>query len=99
MMISVFDRVENVAKGEHAGYEHFLLFPQYLQKASSSGPLKNLIKSTILPSLKEFIGYQTITFIMISVVTIHQTCTMIYCNTLALYCNRYHDILLHELKG
>ena len=28
-------RVENIAgKGENAGYQHFLLFPQYFQKAS-----------------------------------------------------------------
>ena len=33
--ISVFDRVENiVGKGENAGYQHFLLFPQCFQKAS-----------------------------------------------------------------
>ena len=31
-------RVENiVGKGENAGYQHFLLFPQFFQKASSSG--------------------------------------------------------------
>ena len=35
MMISVFDRVENiVGKGENAGYQHFLLFLQCFQKAS-----------------------------------------------------------------
>ena len=29
MMISVSDRIENVmGKGENAGYQHFLLFPQ-----------------------------------------------------------------------
>ena len=27
-------RVENVGKGENAGYQHFLLFPQCFQKAS-----------------------------------------------------------------
>ena len=33
--------VENiVGKGENAGYQHFLLFPQCFQKASSSGSLK-----------------------------------------------------------
>ena len=32
----VFERVENiVGKGENAGYQHFLLFPQCFQKASS----------------------------------------------------------------
>ena len=32
MMISVFDRVEsNMGKGENAGYQHFLLFPQCFQ--------------------------------------------------------------------
>ena len=30
VMISVFDRVENiVGKGENAGYQHFLLFPRF----------------------------------------------------------------------
>ena len=34
-------RVENiVGKGENAGYQHFLLFPQCFQKASFSGTLK-----------------------------------------------------------
>ena len=28
-------RIENIAgKGENAGYQHFLLFPQYFQKLS-----------------------------------------------------------------
>ena len=42
MMISVFDKVENiVGKGENAGYQHFLLFPQCFQKASSLGVVKS----------------------------------------------------------
>ena len=41
-MISVFDRVENiVGKGENAGYQHFLLFPQCFQKASFLGVVKS----------------------------------------------------------
>ena len=41
MMISVFDRVENIVeKGENAGYQHFLLFPQCFQKASYTRSLK-----------------------------------------------------------
>ena len=41
MKISVFDRVENiVGKGENAGYQHFLLFPQCFQKAFLLGLLK-----------------------------------------------------------
>ena len=41
MKISLFDRVENtVGKGENAGYQHFLLFPQYFPKPSSLGSLK-----------------------------------------------------------
>ena len=37
MMISYSDRVENfVGKGENAGYQHFLLFPQGFQKADVS---------------------------------------------------------------
>ena len=35
MIISVFDRIENIVeKGENAGYRHFLLFPQCFEKAS-----------------------------------------------------------------
>ena len=38
----VFGRVENiVGKGENAGYQHFLLFPQCFQKLSLSGSLKS----------------------------------------------------------
>ena len=34
----VFRRVENIVeKGENAGYQHFLLFPQCFQEAFSSG--------------------------------------------------------------
>ena len=37
----VFERVENiVGKGENAGYQHFLLFPQCFQKTSFPGLLK-----------------------------------------------------------
>ena len=41
MTISLSDRVENTdGKGENAGYQHFLLFPQCFQKPSSLGSLK-----------------------------------------------------------
>ena len=41
MMICVADWVENiVGKGENAGHQHFLLFPQCFQKASFLGALK-----------------------------------------------------------
>ena len=37
----LLDRPENiVGKGENAGYQHFLLFPQCFQKAASIGTLK-----------------------------------------------------------
>ena len=37
----VLERVENfVEKGENAGYQHFLLFPQCFQKTSYTGSLK-----------------------------------------------------------
>ena len=40
----VLGRVENiVGKGENAGYQHFLLFPQCFQKASFSRLLKVVI--------------------------------------------------------
>ena len=39
--MSVFHQVKNiVGKGQNAGYQHFLLFPQCLQKESSLGSLK-----------------------------------------------------------
>ena len=37
MLISLFDRVENISKGENAGFQHFLLFLQFFQKAYFSG--------------------------------------------------------------
>ena len=41
IVISVFDRVENVVgKGENAGFQHFLLNPQCFQKATFPGSLK-----------------------------------------------------------
>ena len=44
MLISVFDRVENiVGKGENAGYPHFLLFPQCFEKASFPNTSKGVI--------------------------------------------------------
>ena len=47
IMISVLDRVDKVenivGKGENAGYQHFLLFPQCFQKTSLSGSLEVVI--------------------------------------------------------
>ena len=41
MMIYILDMVENtVGKGENAGNQHFLLFPQCFPKLSSLGSLK-----------------------------------------------------------
>ena len=41
MRISLYHSVENtVGKGENAGYQHFLLFPQCFQKPTSLGSLK-----------------------------------------------------------
>ena len=38
---AVFDMLENIVeKGENAGNQHFLLFPQYFLKASFSGSFK-----------------------------------------------------------
>ena len=38
MPIFVFDRIENiVGKGENAGYQHFLLFPQCFQELFAQG--------------------------------------------------------------
>ena len=42
MMISLFYRVENiVGKGENAGHQHFLLFPQCFPKCSFLGVVKS----------------------------------------------------------
>ena len=44
MIISVFDIIENiVGKGENAGYQHFLLFPQCFEKASFPDTSKGVI--------------------------------------------------------
>ena len=44
MTISLYDRVENtVGKGENAGYQHFLLFPQCCPKLSSLAWFKVMI--------------------------------------------------------
>ena len=44
MIISVSDRVENiVGKGENAGNQHFLLFPQCFEKASFPDMSKGVI--------------------------------------------------------
>ena len=41
MKISVIDRVENIVmNGENAGYQHFLLFPQYFSNDSFPGSFK-----------------------------------------------------------
>ena len=41
-MISISDREENiVGKGENAGYQHFLLFPQCFSKAFFCRGVKN----------------------------------------------------------
>ena len=41
-MIPLSNEVENIVeKGENAGYQHFLLFPQCFKKASLSGSFKN----------------------------------------------------------
>ena len=49
MMIYVFDRAENiVGKGENAGYQHFLLFPQCFQKALSFHHCNSLPNDKIL---------------------------------------------------
>ena len=56
-MISVCYRVENiVGKGENAGYQHFLLFPQCFQKTS---PCAGLLKvRTVWESVKSFIPFK-----------------------------------------
>ena len=44
MIISVFDRVENiVGKGENAGYQHFLFLPQCFEKDSLQDSSKGVI--------------------------------------------------------
>ena len=43
MLKFLLERLENVGKGENAGYQHFLLFLQYFQKDSYTGSLKGRI--------------------------------------------------------
>ena len=57
MLISVFDRVENIlGKGENAGYQHFLLSPQYFEKASF--PVWEWVKVGVLHNLALDCYYQ-----------------------------------------
>ena len=55
MKISLYDSVENtVVKGENAGYQHFLLFPQCFPKPSSLKLCgKELSKLLTINSTKE----------------------------------------------
>ena len=51
MIISVFDREENiVGKGENAGYQHFLLFPQHFEKASFPDMSKGVVWEWVYPN-------------------------------------------------
>ena len=44
MIISVFNRVENIVrKGENAGHQHFLFFPQCFEKTSFPDTSKGAI--------------------------------------------------------
>ena len=48
-----FDTIENIlGKGENAGYQYFLLFPQCFQKPSSSGLLKPVFIRSVSRHLK-----------------------------------------------
>ena len=43
-LIFALERIENsMGRGENAGYQHFLLFPQCFQKDTFSGSLKVMI--------------------------------------------------------
>ena len=54
MMISLLNRVENtVGKGENAGYQHFLLFPQCIPKPSSLRSFCVELEITIATSTEE----------------------------------------------
>ena len=54
MTLIVFDRVENiVGKGENAGYQHFLLFPQFFSK----GVLLGVVKSRSCVVKRELFHY------------------------------------------
>ena len=56
IMISLYDRVENiVGKGENAGNQHFLLFPQCFQKASFPEASKGVIVWEWDKDMKKFL--------------------------------------------
>ena len=62
IIISFFDRVENIAgKGENAGYHHFLLFPQCFQKAPSSGLLKfGIVRQRLHSVCLKYLSYEAL---------------------------------------
>ena len=63
MMISLSDRVENVVgKGENAGYQHFLLFPQSFQKPELNARIvweRNKNDYKFIVTLHGYTFYQT----------------------------------------
>ena len=53
MTISLYDGVENtVVKGENAGYQHFLLFPQCFPKPSSLRSFRHDMTLAVKVALK-----------------------------------------------
>ena len=64
MIISVFDRIENiVGKGENARYEHFLPFPQCFEKVSFPDTSESVVvwewvnkQRMCIPFLVQFLG-------------------------------------------
>ena len=75
MIISVCDGVENiVGKGETAGYQHFLLFPQCLEKASFPDASKGVIVWEWVNTSVEYmyVGQENITGISYLMLCLYQ---------------------------
>ena len=56
----VFEMLQNIGKGENAGYQHFILFQQYFQNAFSPGSLNGIVWKMLLTELlMKYIGHKS----------------------------------------
>ena len=69
------ERIENIlGKGENAGYQHFLLFPQCFQKFSFSGLLKSgLCGKELMSSVSNLINMCSLAVCITLFCYLHET--------------------------
>ena len=78
MIISVFDRVENIVEGgENAGYQHFLLFQQCFKEASLPDTSKGVI---VWEWVK--LGCQSLNLLSEQNILFHKPCILTHSHTM-----------------